>query len=272
MSPLISAHELATLLRADEPVHVLDVRWRLDAPEGRPAYLDGHIPRAVYADLERDLAHRADPRQGRHPLPTDEILQAAVTRWGIRDGATVVVYDDVLSVAASRAWWVLRSAGINDVRVLDGGLRAWLAEGLPLHTGDVQPRPGNAVVALRDRGISGDEAGAWQGVLIDARAMGRYRGGDDPNDPIGGHIPGAVNLPTTVHVQAGFFRSPHELARLFAAVGADGSVPVAAYCGSGVAAAHTVLAGAIAGIDVRLYAGSWSEWSRTPGRPIATGT
>lgn len=272
-APLISVDELRALLAGGSAVRLLDVRWRLDRPEGRIDYVDGHLPGAVYVDLEHELSERLDPRHGRHPLPELGTLQAAARRWGLRTGDTVVVYDDLLSVGAARAWWLLSRAGIADVRVLDGGLRAWVAARGPVETGDVRAAPGDVVLAAPEGHIDIDQAEHWpsRGVLIDARAPGRYRGGDDPNDPVGGHVPGAFNLPTTMHLDAGRFRTPDEIRILFARAGVHDGTPVAAYCGSGVAAAHTVLAGAIAGIDVALYAGSWSQWSRTRGRLAAVG-
>lgn len=273
-SPLISPSELAHLLRERRSVRLLDVRWRLDVPEGRPAYLDGHLPGAVYVDLDRELARRDDPREGRHPLPTREQLQEAARRWGLVEGDTVVVYDDVHSVAAARAWWLLTRSGLPDVRVLDGGLRGWLAERLPLETGDVLPRRGNVELREIERGVAEiDDAEDWpsRGVLLDVRAPERYRGDSEPMDPVAGHIPGAVNLPTTAHLVAGRFRSPEEIRGQFAAAGIADGADVAAYCGSGIAATHTALAGAIAGVDVVVYPGSWSQWSRARGRLVAVG-
>lgn len=274
-SPLISVTQLADLLRDGVEVCLLDVRWRLDQPEGRPEYLDGHLPGAVYVDLERELAEHGHPEQGRHPLPSDDTLRAAVRRWGLRRGARVVIYDDVHSVAAARAWWVLTHAGIADidVRVLDGGLRAWAAAGFGLETGDVQPPVGDAEVEGFGEQLGMVETARWpqHGVLLDVRSAERYRGDPDTHDPVAGHIPGARNLPTTYHLTGGRFRTPAEIRRNFASLGVDETVPVAAYCGSGIAAAHTVLAGAVAGLDVALYPGSWSQWSRTRGREVALG-
>jgi len=274
-SPLISPAELSSLLSSAPRPRILDVRWRLDEPEGRPAYLEGHLPGAVYVDLERELARRGDPREGRHPLPPREQMQAAARRWGIRSGDTVVVYDDVQSVAAARAWWVLSRSGVADVRVLDGGLRGWLAARLPLETGDVLPRPpGDVVLTEIADGIADiDVTESWpdHGLLLDVRAPDRYRGDNEPLDPVGGHIPGAVNLPTTLHIEAGRFRSPDEIRASFARVGVREGVAVAAYCGSGIAATHTALAGALAGVDVVVYPGSWSQWSRSRGRLAAVG-
>jgi len=275
MSPLITPAELTALLDDRRSVRLLDVRWRLDLPEGRPAYLDGHLPGAVYVDLDGELAQRGgDPRDGRHPLPSREKLQAAARRWGLREGDTVVAYDDVHSVAAARAWWILTRSGVADVRVLDGGLRAWLVAGGGLYTGDVQPRPGTIVLdEITEHLAELDEVEDWprSGVLLDVRAADRYRGDIEPLDPIAGHIPGATNLPTTVHLEAGRFREPEAIRAAFASVGVHAGVPTAAYCGSGIAACHTALAGEIAGIDITVYPGSWSQWSNSRGRPVATG-
>ncbi|MET0736587.1 MAG: sulfurtransferase [Microbacterium sp.] len=274
MALLISPTELADLRASGAPVRVLDVRWRLDRPEGRPEYLEGHLPGAVYVDLDRELSRRGEPEEGRHPLPTREALQEAARRWGISAGDTVVVYDDVQSVAAARAWWLLTRSGLEDVRVLDGGLRAWVAEGFDLATGDVQPPRGRVELTELSDGVATIvEAATWpqRGILLDVRAPERYRGDVEPLDPAAGHIPGAVNLPTTLHLEAGRFRDPATIRALFASAGATPESTVAAYCGSGITAAHTALAGALAGIDVAVFPGSWSQWSNTRGRLVATG-
>ncbi|SIT87824.1 sulfurtransferase [Microbacterium sp. RU33B] len=273
MPHLISPQELAEDLRAHRPVRLLDVRWRLDQPEGRPAYLEGHLPGAVYVDLDGELADRADPAKGRHPLPSRAQLEEAARRWGVNTGDAVVAYDDLGSVAAARAWWLLSRAGV-DVRVLDGGLRGWLAEGGAVETGDVRPDRGDVELSEPTDGVIDiDDAADWSrhGVLIDVRAPERYRGESEPLDPVAGHIPGAVNLPTSAQTEAGRFRSAEEIRAAFESVGAAPGADVAAYCGSGIAATHTALAGAIAGIDVAVFPGSWSQWSRTRGRDVATG-
>ncbi len=195
-------------------------------------------------------------------------------RWGLRQGETVVVYDDWSSISAARAWWLLSRSGIADVRVLDGGLRAWTEAGLALEAGDVSHPPGDVeLTELTGRIATIDDAAAWpaSGVLLDVRAAERYRGEVEPMDPAAGHVPGAVNLPAAAYLDQGRFRDAAAMREVFAGVGATPEVPVAAYCGSGVTAAHTALAGAVAGLDVTVFPGSWSQWSNTPGRPVATG-
>jgi thiosulfate/3-mercaptopyruvate sulfurtransferase len=274
---LISPHALAELIATDPRVRVLDVRWRLDEPDGRPAHLAGHIPGAVYVDLERELAeHGAPVTEGRHPLPSPARLQEAARRWGLDDGDTVVVYDDLSSLSAARAWWLLADAGVADVRILDGALQAWVDAGFPLEAGDVVPGPGEITLSRgRLRRIDIDDAArlARDGVLIDVRAGERYRGEVEPIDPVAGHVPGAVNRPTGENLGAdGRFLSPAELRRPFEALGARPGEPVGVYCGSGVTASHTVVALTLAGFEPALYAGSWSQWSNHPDRPVATGS
>ncbi|MHA3703260.1 rhodanese-like domain-containing protein [Jatrophihabitans sp. YIM 134969] len=260
-------------LRGSRPPTLLDVRWRLGETDGEKRYLDGHLPGAVYVDLETDLAaHPSQPTDGRHPLPSVDALQASVRRWGLRDGGAVVVYDDNGGQSAARAWWLLRWAGF-DVRLLDGGLPAWTDAGGDLVTGAVTPEPGDALV--RPGGLEvldADTAATWPslGVLLDARAGERYRGDVEPVDPRAGHIPGAVSLPTSGNLDAtGRFLDVDALRARFADVVADG--PVAVYCGSGVTAAHEIAALTAAGVDAALFAGSWSAWSSDPARPVAVG-
>src|SRR5690606_25200186 len=224
-NPLISAAELRE--RLDE-VQVLDARWQLGREDGREQYLAGHIPGAVFIDVERELSRHGAPSEGRHPLPDDAALAAAARRWGIRAGVPVVVYDDHRMLAASRAWWALRRAGLADVRVLDGGWPAWRAAGGEVATGDVQPAEGDVV--LSSPGGEGviDTAGAatWpqSGVLLDARAGERYRGETEPIDPLPGHIPGARNLPISrTLTDDGRFLPASEIAAAFDDAGADGS-------------------------------------------------
>ena len=266
---LITPEELVALRQTGAGVCLLDVRWRLDAPEGRPAYLDGHIPGAIYVDLEAELTERPDPQWGRHPLPTHRRLQKAARRWGLQKDDIVVIYDDLQSVAAARAWWLLANSGIADVRILDGGLRAWLAAGFALDTGDVQPRQGNVELTPLSApivGIDRVDPPANGTILLDVRQPERYRGAPVALERISGHIPGAVNLPTTTHLDAGRFRSPEVISRLFAAQGIGPQTPTIAYCGSGIAATHTIFAGSLIGLDIALFPGGWSQWSYARGR------
>jgi thiosulfate/3-mercaptopyruvate sulfurtransferase len=271
VSVLISAAELRQAGRAV----LLDVRWALGDPHGREHYLDGHLPGAVFVDLESELADPPSPQAGRHPMPSLQRLQASARRWGISGGDRVVAYDASGGLAAARAWWLLRWAGLTDVRLLDGGLEAWLRAGGALESGDVVPEPGD--VTLTGGGmpvLSIDEAAALPasgGVLLDARAGERYRGEVEPIDPRAGHVPGATSAPTTENLAAdGTFRSAADLRLRFSELGAAPGTTVGVYCGSGVTAAHEVAALAEAGIDAALWPGSWSQWSSDPDRPAAT--
>ncbi|HEV7622818.1 MAG TPA: sulfurtransferase [Amnibacterium sp.] len=271
MDPLISVDDLAA--RLDDPrLVLLDVRWRLDAPDGRPAFREAHVPGAVFVDLETELAGTPSAAEGRHPLPDPGELQAAARRWGISDGDLVVAYDDLGGMSAARAWWLLEDAGV-EVRLLDGGLEAWRAAGRPLESGDRAPRPGSVVLMPgRLPVVDGGALEPFDGVLLDARAGERYRGEVEPIDRLAGHIPGAVSAPTTGNLGPdGRFLAPDELRRRFEALGVRARAPVATYCGSGVTAAHEVVALMRAGFAPALYPGSWSQWSNRPGAPVATG-
>jgi thiosulfate/3-mercaptopyruvate sulfurtransferase len=277
VSHLISATDLAHEL---EDLVVIDVRWQLAAARGPGAdpigladYRAGHVPGAFFVDLDTELA--GPPGDGgRQPLPEPAVAQAALRRCGVRLDSRVVVYDGRESFAAARAWWVLRWLGIQDVRVLDGGYAAWLAADLPVSTTPPADRHGDLVVEPGSLPtIDAEAAGRWpgSGLLLDARAAERYAGEVEPLDPVAGHIPGAVNSPTTDWLsQDGRFR--RDLAEHWRAVssGHEGQ-PVAVYCGSGITAAHQALALAELGVDAILYPGSWSEWVRDPSRPVASG-
>lgn len=279
---------------------VLDVRWALGMTDGQDQYRAGHIPGAVYVDLETELAAPASPAAGRHPLPSASAFQQAARRWGVSADSRVVVYDSVGGTSAARAWWLLRYFGVRDVRILDGGLAAWTAEGLALEPGDVTPEPGDVVVQpggmpVLDADAAAELAGG-EGVLLDARAAERYRGEVEPVDPQAGHIPGATSAPTTENLRTdGRFLSTADLKRRFGDLGVSGSAGAATgstggdtdgtdddagsagvrrvgvYCGSGVTASHQVAALAVAGVDAALYPGSWSQWSNDPAREVATG-
>ncbi|NRQ31085.1 sulfurtransferase [Nonomuraea sp. NN258] len=269
MSPLITAAELA----AFDGVTLLDVRSRLGGPPGIELYRAGHLPGAAYCDLDADLA-AAPGKEGRHPLPETEPFQRAMRRLGVRDGHPVVVYDDTGSTIAARAWWNLRYFGHTDVRVLDGGLDAWAAAGLPTTTEEPVVEPGDFTATPGGMPtLSADEAAALArtGVLLDARAGARYRGETEPIDPVAGHVPGAVSAPTTENVGPdGRFLDPAALRARFAALGVGAGTRAGAYCGSGVTAAHQVLALELAGVPAALYVGSWSNWVADPSRPVAT--
>jgi len=264
----------AALSAADTPVRFLDVRWRLDLPEGRPSYLAAHLPGAVYVDLERELARPGHPEEGRLPLPEPEVLEASARRWGIDDGDLVIAYDDNDSVAAARAWWLLRDHGV-DIRVLDGGLRAWVAHGHPVESGDVGPDAGD--VHLHGDGpriVDIDEAARapLSATLIDVRSAPHYRGSAASADPASGHIPGAINLPATTHIRPdGTLASADEIRHALWSQGIDPDSPVVLYCATGVASAHSALALATAGIPAAVYAGAWSQWARDRRRPVAVG-
>ncbi|TFB85350.1 sulfurtransferase [Cryobacterium algoricola] len=276
MNTLISAEDLARLLETREDIRVLDVRWALLGPSGRDEYAAGHLPGAVYVDLETELARPGAPEDGRHPLPAIEDLQAAARRWGIHDDDTVVVYDDLSLMSAARAWWLLRHAGHRNVLLLDGALAEWRKAGLPLVTGE-QPDPpiGTAHLSYGSLGtIDADTAAAiaHTGILLDARAGARYRGETEPVDPRAGHIPGAVSAPTTdTLADDGRFLPADQLRAQFESLGVRPMRPIGVYCGSGVTAAHEIAALTIAGFVPYLYPGSWSQWSNLPDRPVETG-
>jgi thiosulfate/3-mercaptopyruvate sulfurtransferase len=269
---------LTTPDRLPDDAVLLDVRWQLGPSDGREQYLAGHLPGAVFVDLETELAAPGSPAAGRHPLPSVQALQSAARRWGLDPGSRVVVYDATGGLAAARAWWLLRwggvggAGGLGSVSILDGGLAAWTGE---LETGDVVPTPGS--VTLTGGGmpvLTADEAAALAaggGVLLDARAAERYRGEVEPVDPRAGHVPGAVSAPTGENLDGARFRTATALSERFAALGVTPGSSVGVYCGSGVTAAHEVAALAEAGIEAALWPGSWSEWSNDPSRPVATG-
>ena len=271
-TPLISVIDLQQCL-AD--VTVLDVRYRLGSDTGPAEHAEGHIPGAAYVDLDRDLAGPPGTR-GRHPLPEPGVFVAAMRRAGVWRARPVVVYDDWAGLAAARAWWLLRHYGHPDVRLLDGSWPAWVAAGGAVEAGageggEGNPPPGDFDGRPGSMPVREAAQIPTTGVLIDARAPERFRGEHEPIDPVAGHIPGAVNVPTVRNLDNhGHLRDRHELAAVYAEVGAVPGADVAAYCGSGVTAAQTVLALELVGIPAALYPGSWSEWIVDPTRPVAT--
>ena len=272
-SVLIEVEELRASLESATPPLVLDVRWKLNAPSMRDDYVRQHVPGAHFVDLDTELA--GPPGPGRHPMPDPEVFGAALRRAGLSVGRPVVVYDDADSVSASRCWWLLRYFGHADVRVLNGGLLAWMmadlelsAEVVPHGEGDFVPAPGG--MSLYD--ADGAALVAARGVLLDARSLERYRGDVEPIDPVAGHIPGARSAPTTENLEAsGRFLDGEALHTRFRRLGVQAGDEVAVYCGSGITAAHEVLAMAVAGIDAGLYVGSWSDWITNDRRRIAVG-
>jgi thiosulfate/3-mercaptopyruvate sulfurtransferase len=273
VTPLVSPTELAGRMRSSPP-SVLDVRWSLSSGPDREAYEHAHIPGAVFVDLDHSLA--APPgRGGRHPLPSASEFTAAMQASGVSDRRAVVVYDEADATAAARAWWLLRYFGHPDVAVLEGGLAAWMAAGHEVESATSRVAPGDFVahpggMPVLDAAAAADLA--RRGRLVDARAPERYRGEREPIDPVAGRIPGAVNRPTTMNLDpAGRFLDGAELRAAFATLGLQPGDEPGAYCGSGVTAAHEVLALELAGYRAGLYAGSWSEWITDPRRPVERG-
>jgi thiosulfate/3-mercaptopyruvate sulfurtransferase len=271
-SPLISVSELGRELQDRAPT-VLDVRWELATGAQRTSYEAGHIPGASFVDLDRELSGTPGAG-GRHPLPAAEDFAAAMRGAGVSTDRPVVVYDAGSGLAAARAWWLLRYFGHPAAAVLDGGLAAWTASGLPQAQGVETPASGDFAAAAGGMPVldaAGAAALAASGVLLDARAPERFRGETEPLDPVAGHIPGARNWPMTRNLDAsGRFLAPAELRQAFGELTTAPHQPVGAYCGSGITAAHAVLALELAGIRAALYPGSWSEWITDPARPIAT--
>ncbi|AZI57678.1 sulfurtransferase [Nakamurella antarctica] len=274
---LVAAADLVEEMLGERPPVVLDIRWSL-AGSDFEGFAAGHIPGALFVDLDTDLAGEVgDGVQGRHPLPKPEALQATWRKVGIKLGDSVVVYDARDSSAAARAWWLLRWCGIKNVRVLDGGLAAWEAAGLRVKASAGTPNvPGGVrVTAPAMPTVDASQAGALaagaETALVDARGAARFRGEAEPVDAVAGHIPGAVNLPFTELLHSdGTFKPAGEIAALFRAVGITPGTEAAASCGSGITACHLILGAAVAGIDMALYPGSWSSWVAQE-LPVETG-
>jgi thiosulfate/3-mercaptopyruvate sulfurtransferase len=271
---LIDVATLAAEIASDVPPVLIDVRWSLAGP-GVLSYCEGHLPGARFADLDTELSGRRGAA-GRHPLPETADFEQLMRRLGVDDDSAVVVYDAADSVPASRAWWELRYFGHDNVRVLDGGYAAWLAAGQPV-TAD-EPISGRGTFTARPGGLpildaDGAARVANEGALIDVRVEGRYRGEVEPVDAVAGRIPGAVNLPTNANVGVdGKFLDVETLGARFDSLEIATDAEVGAYCGSGVNAAHTVLAMTIAGRPTpALFVGSWSHWIADGNRPVATG-
>jgi thiosulfate/3-mercaptopyruvate sulfurtransferase len=271
--PLVSTDWLAANL--DDPaMRPADVRWYLGEPNrGRQAYRAGHIPGAVYVDLETDLSAAEGP--GRHPLPSWDVFAQRMGELGMGDDCVVVAYDDRGGAVASRLWWMLRAIGHQRSYVLDGGLTAWLGDGHPVTNDLPAPAPAQLSVDLApDVTVDRDQlrAGLDSVLALDARAGERYRGESEPIDPVAGHIPGAVNAPHEGNLGSDDrFLPPEVLAGKYRALGVASGQDTIVYCGSGVTACHDLLAIEHAGLGrAKLYPGSWSDWS-TAGYEVATG-
>jgi thiosulfate/3-mercaptopyruvate sulfurtransferase len=265
--PVVSPEWLAKHLQ-DHELRILDFRWTLGGGNGRDKYLGGHIPGAVFVSLD-DVTGKGP---GRHPLPTREQFEAAMREAGVDDDTRVVVYDDIGASVSSRLWFLLRWFGHGDQAVLDGGFKAWTG---PVETDVLPPIKGGMTARKPDRShiVDFDTVQSLRGVpVLDSRLAERYRGEIEPIDPKAGHIPGALCAPYPENLDAnGRFLAPDKLRQRFKGLGVRKGQGAIVYCGSGVNATHNLLAMALAGIDdVRLYEGSWSDWS-SRGAPVATG-
>lgn len=277
---LIDCAELARILE-DRCVRVIDCRFELlDPAAGRRLYVEGHIPGAVFADLDRDLSAPVTADTGRHPLPDAATLASTLGRLGVSNSSRVVVYDQDNGALAARCWWLLRWLGHDNARVLDGGISRWRSLGLPTETGDDEPPAVEFKAAARDDLVldtqeitaAGADIGGLQ--LVDARDSDRFAGRHEPIDRVAGHIPGAINLPFPASLDDnGAWKDPAELRQLWQQVlGAGFGRPWSVMCGSGVTACHLVLSGLMAGLpEPRVYVGSWSEWITDTDRPVAAG-
>ena len=277
---LIDVDELASNL-TDSSLRIIDCRFDLMNPDaGHESYLAGHIPGAVYADLDTDLAAPVHTTTGRHPLPDDGVATDTLRRLGVSRDTAVVVYDSAGGAMAARAWWWLRRLGHADVRLLDGGLPCWQAARLPLQEGEVdvdpgdfKPAPQDGFVLTTEEVVAGLETGS-ELLLVDARDAARFRGEVEPIDSVAGHIPGTRNLPFTEALNGdGTFKREAALQALWREILGDSKeITWSTMCGSGVTACHLAISALLAGYsEPSVYVGSWSEWIRDPGRPVAKG-
>ncbi|WP_231598763.1 sulfurtransferase [Corynebacterium occultum] len=278
---LISPQELRSELAGENPPQVLDVRWTLGKPEGVEEFEAGHVPGARYVSLDRDLSDLDKDHLGRHPLPNPGTIDDLMQRLGLSLTSSVVVYDDWNRAGSSRAWWVLRSAGLKDIRILDGGWSGWVAAEGEVESGESTEPIDSEPVAIPDLYrnpvlpvLTPTQAGelAQSGTLLDARPGERFAGEANPEGESPGHIPGARNLPSAELLdEQGFFRPKEELEELFDAAGATAGTDTGAYCGSGVTACVVIAAAAAIDREVALYPGSWSQWSAEPDAPAELG-
>ncbi len=273
---LIEADELARLRDSGAHLVLLDARFDRERPDTTPTAETRRIPGAILVDLTTEVYGRPSRTAGARPLPDIADLEARARNWGINQHSVVVVYDDTSGTQAARLWWTLRWAGVTAARLLNGGLQAWRAAGLPTTTEPAHPPKGDIKLEpVASLALDADAAAriAKDGVLLDARGHAAYLGGPAQHGKAPtGHIPGAVSAPTTDHVGSdGRFKSTQDLRARFIALGVTPGVKVGVYCGSGNAAAHTAAALASIGIETALYVGSWSAWSADPARPVAIG-
>ena len=272
---LVAPADLMEMIQGDNPPSILAVQ-SVCPYTGRDSQCGRWIPGAIDAEAYSDFAAKATATSGDRPLPDIVSLQRAARSWGLSQGRTVVLYDGDRSLTAARGWWVLKWAGLADVRVLDGGLSGWLAEDLPVSRERANPPSGSIVLTPGNMPEFGaDEAQFFvrEGVLLDARIRPNYIGGARAGgDPKRGHIPGAVSAPAPDNVtDYGHFADSETLGEMYLGYGIDGNRPVGVYCGAGMSAAHTVLALATIGIDAAMYPGSWSQWVTDPERPVRRG-
>ncbi len=278
VSPLLQPAALVSLLESPQLI-IVDCRFDLaDADQGRRAYVQGHVPGAVFASMDHDLAAPRTPRTGRHPLPTPAAFARLLGKWGFTPASRVIAYDQGSGAGAARLWWMLRARGHTGVQVLDGGWQAWLAHGGPVSIAvpDIKPTQVDEreFAGVLDAAQVGGALAEQRILLVDARAPERFSGQSENIDPVAGHVPGAINHPYTRNLDAAqHWLAPAQLRQQWGPLlERAANRPMVMMCGSGVTACHNLLALELAGHGGgQLYAGSWSEWITDPGRPVATG-
>ncbi|AMM84152.1 rhodanese-like domain-containing protein [Martelella sp. AD-3] len=272
---LVTPEDLNVMMKGERAPHIIAVQ-SINPYTGADSHGDGFIPGAVEAEAYADFQAPARADLGNRPLPDIADLEVAARRWGLTEDRPVVVYDGDRAMTAARAWWVLKWAGLKDVRVLDGGLPAWVSAGFPLSEApDTKAESAISLSPGHMPEFGADEALAIarDGVLLDARIRPNYIGGPEKGgDPKRGHIPGAISAPTLdTLMDPGPFTDSATLKELFSGLGVDGANRVGVYCGAGMSAAHEVLALAAIGVEAALYPGSWSQWVNDPSRPVKRG-
>lgn len=272
---LLTPSQLSAMMHERRDLIILAVQ-SINPYTGADSIRDILVPGAINTEAYEDFQSPASPEAGARPLPDIAELQKKARRWGLRSEATIVVYDSDRSMVAARAWWVLRWAGLPDVRVLDGGMPAWLREGMPTTTDTAAPWPSTIELTpghMPQLDAESAAALARSGVLLDARIRPNYIGGPTAQGASArGHIPGAISAPAPDNLtDYGTFADQDALIGIYEAAGVDMGKRVGAYCGAGMSAAHTILALAAIGIDAALYVGSWSQWAADPSRPVMRG-